>query len=167
MYALPLNPRRRLTRHQPSINPPRPMNALFLPTRPISSSPSPGALRQGAWSFVPAPEVEAPLVIHWCGPLHPPAGGPPHIVAELARGHGRLAWHHPHHAPDEITDADFRLLSEDRQRATGWTERVHVIDANCLLARGTVRHPDYAPVQLDAWHWVHLDDACSLPPHPP
>jgi hypothetical protein len=112
-------------------------------------------VRQGEWLFVPAEETDAaPLVIHWCAPLACPAGGTPHVVAELARGLGVLVWHHPQHAVGGIAEARFTALPERVRRDHGWTQRVRVTDARCVLARGAVRHPDHAPIHLGRWHRV-------------
>jgi hypothetical protein len=167
------------------------MNHIFLPTRfrsslrrwfspPVASRSAPCARagigpvrhefqsapafpRQGEWLFVPAPEVRTPLVIHWCAPLVHAGGGTPHIVAELARGQGEVAWHHPQHAPDEITNHQFQLLPEPVRRTPGWTERLRVTDSVSLFARGAVRHPDHAPILLDHWHRVTLPSEHHVP----
>jgi hypothetical protein len=129
--------------HPPVLN----QDALSPPAAPVQ--------RQGEWLFVPlaAPDA-APLVIHWCAPLESPSGRAPVIVAELGRGLGDILRHHPDHAVDGLSAAAFQQLPDDVRLAPGWRDQLRVIDVDCVLARGAVRHADRPVLQLGSWHRV-------------
>jgi hypothetical protein len=121
----------------------------------VSPPSSPDVHRQGEWLFVPLAATDAaPLVIHWCAPLDSPSGGAPAIVAELGRGLGDILRHHPHHAVDGLSAAAFRQLPDDVRLDPGWRDQLRVIDVDCVLARGAVRHVDHPVLQLGSWHRV-------------
>lgn len=115
-------------------------------------------IRQGEWFFVPDHSVEVdPLTIHRSEPLIRPGGGMAHVVDELARGRGEMVWHHPRHAANGVTEAQFRRLSDWTRSEKGWSRRTRITGAVSVYARGAVRHPDHATIHLLGWHRVHIN----------
>jgi hypothetical protein len=108
--------------------------------------------RQGEWFFVPAPglAVDSKLVLR-NEPIRR-GSGKPHMVEQLYRTGGetvRVCWKHP----NGLTEAEYRKLVQEEPATAKWPWRVMQRDAQ-VFARGKVRHPDHATVELPDWHRV-------------
>jgi len=53
-----------------------------------------------------------------------------------------------------LSEAAYARLSEKRKRGGGWSRMVRDPE---LFARGTVRHPDHATIELRGWHRVVMN----------
>jgi hypothetical protein len=110
---------------------------------------NPVFLRQGEWFFLPEPWVEVgSRAILRNEPLARP-GGTPHILREAFRRGGRSVYVNG----GKIIDASaYAKLAPAVQRRY----RLMVRDPE-LFARGTVRHPDHATIELNGWHRVVMN----------
>jgi hypothetical protein len=106
-------------------------------------------LRQGEWFFVPVPELRVqPCLILRDEPLAR-AGGTPHVMREAYRRGGEVVYVRYQRV---ISAAAYACLDERRRR--DWVARVRDPE---VFARGTVRHPDHATIELRGWHRVLMN----------
>lgn len=110
-------------------------------------------VRQGEWFFLPVPElrVDERLVLRNERLGRP--GGTPHVLEQAFRRGGRtvyLNWQNGR----QLTESQFRRLSERQRRGGNWSRQV--VDPE-LYARGAVRHPDHATIELRGWHRVLMN----------
>lgn len=112
-----------------------------------------GFTRQGEWFFLPEPTFhvgDSHLILR-NEPLQRP-GGTPHVVAELFRTGGTTVYVAPRY-PNGLTEMQYRRLLEQKPAAAAWSWRV--MRRNPVVhARGKVRHPDHATIELPFWHRV-------------
>jgi len=123
--------------------------AQRLPRKRRFDRRNPVFLRQGEWFFLPEPWVEVgSRAILRNEPLARP-GGTPHVLREAFRRGGRAVYVNG----GKIIDASAyaKLSPADRGRY-----RLMVRDPE-LFARGTVRHPDHATIELHGWHRVVMN----------
>ena len=111
--------------------------------------------RQGEWFFVPGPSVvvDEDLILR-NEPLRRGAGKP-HIVAELSRSGGETVHVCDQH-PNGVTPKEYRAIVQRQPQALRWGWRVMVRNPG-VFARGTVRHPDHATINLPFWHRVIMN----------
>jgi hypothetical protein len=125
--------------------------AAQLPRRQRFRSRNPAFLRQGEWFFVPEPRLE--VYDAWVlrnEPVGRP-GGTPHILREAYRRGGETVYVR-HGRTDVLTPAEYAELSRSERRE--WVARLRDPE---LFARGTVRHPDHATIELPGWHRVLMN----------
>lgn len=121
-------------------------------------------VRQGEWFFVPVtPAAERAALdaaeIHRREPLVRPGrrGGKPHYCDELVRVGGVPI---VLKGETEYTEGEFAKLVADGTFAPSVRVRRFVKDAT-VYARGPVRHPDHATIQLPGWHRVYVNSEVS------
>jgi len=117
--------------------------------------------RQGEWFFVPAPgfAVDAELVLR-NEPIRR-GNGKPHMVEHLYRANGETVyvnWRHP----NGLTQAEYEALLRDNpaERKGGWRVMRRAAE---VFARGKVRHPDHATIELPDWHRVLMNTESQSP----
>jgi hypothetical protein len=112
-----------------------------------------GFIRQGEWFFLPEPtfQVGDTRLILRHEPLQRP-GGTPHIVEELFRIGGTTVYVAPKH-PNGLTEMQYRRLLDRNPDAAAWPWRIMRRNPT-VYARGKVRHPDHATIELPFWHRV-------------
>jgi hypothetical protein len=124
--------------------------AARLPRKQRFQRRTPAFLRQGEWFFVPEPGLQVRDV--WVlrdEPLARPHGTP-HILREAYRRGGRTVYVNRHGRV--ISEGQWARLGEGKRRH--WTRRTADPE---LFARGTVRHPDHATIELRGWHRVLMN----------
>jgi hypothetical protein len=123
--------------------------AARLPRKRRFDRRTPVFLRQGEWFFLPEPRVDVGTrAILRTEPLTRP-GGTPHVLREAFRRGGRSVYVNG----GKLIDASaYAKLDPALQRRY----RLMVRDPE-LFARGTVRHPDHATIELDGWHRVVMN----------
>lgn len=112
-----------------------------------------GFIRQGEWFFIPEPAfrmTDNHLILRH-EPLQRP-GGTPHVVEELYRIGGTAVYVAPKR-PNGLTETQYRRLLEKQPAAAAWPWRVMRRNPT-VYARGKVRHPDHATINLPFWHRV-------------
>ena len=111
-------------------------------------------IRQGEWFFVPAtlrPEpTEAEVLRN--EPLSR-GRGKAHMLQLAFRTGGQTVYVNRHH-PTGISAQGYAKLTPKEQRGGQWMRMVR--DPQ-VYAKGTVRHPDHATIQLPAWHRVLMN----------
>jgi hypothetical protein len=125
--------------------------AARLPQRRRFHRRTPAFVRQGEWFFVPEPRLQVRDA--WVlrnEPVSRP-GGTPHVLREAYRRGGQAVYVHGGRT-GVISPSEYAKLSPARRR--GWVLRVRDPE---LFARGTVRHPDHATVELPGWHRVLMN----------
>jgi hypothetical protein len=125
--------------------------AAGLPPRQRLRRRTPAFLRQGEWFFVPEPGLRVPGA--WVlrnEPVGRP-GGTPHILREAHRRGGQTVYIRGGSAA-VLTPGEYARLSPAERRS--WVARVRDPE---LFARGTVRHPDHATIELPGWHRVLMN----------
>lgn len=113
-------------------------------------------LRQGEWFFLPRPqlEVDAQLILR-----HEPiqrSGSKPHRVEELYRLGGETVYVHQRFAPGGLPESEFRQFIRHNAEAAGQGWRLMRRNME-VYARGKVRHPDHATLDLPFWHLVVMN----------
>jgi hypothetical protein len=114
-----------------------------------------GFVRQGEWFFLPRPEFEPPsasLVLH-NEPIRRP-GGTPHVVEQLYRHGGTVVYVHPKY-PGGLSERQYEALLKRQPEARSWPWQVMRRNPR-VFARGKVRHPDHATIELARWHEVMM-----------
>lgn len=112
-----------------------------------------GFIRQGEWFFIPEPAfnvTDSRLILRH-EPLQRP-GGTPHMVEELFRTGGTAVYVAPKR-PNGLTETQYRHLLEKLPDAAAWPWRIMRRNPT-VYARGKVRHPDHATINLPFWHRV-------------
>jgi len=112
-----------------------------------------GFVRQGEWFFLPRPEFEPPsvsLVLH-NEPIRRP-GGTPHVVEQLYRHGGTVVYVHLRY-PGGLSEQQHEALLKRTPAAKSWPWEVMRRNPR-VFARGKVRHPDHATIELAVWHEV-------------
>jgi len=119
---------------------------------------NPAYLRQGEWFFIPEKlQLKGNEPIHRNEPLQRSAGANPHIAEEIIRTGGETVFINALHAPDGLTEEEFEQFKKehDEESGRGWNRRFRRrIRGALVYARGKVRHPDHATVELRGWHRV-------------
>lgn len=111
-------------------------------------------VRQGEWFFVPAPGLQpAEFEIRPNEPLSRGAGSKPHVVQFLWRTGGTRVYVNQRH-PTGISEARWQRLSPTQRASGGWFPMVR---DPVVYAKGTVRHPDHATIELRQWHRVVMN----------
>ena len=106
-------------------------------------------LRQGEWFFVPESALRVPA---WMVLRNEPlarVGGTPHMLREAFRRGGELIYTR---GQQVLTTRAYAKLDERQRR--GWIQRTRDPE---VFARGTVRHPDHATIELRGWHRVTMN----------
>jgi hypothetical protein len=110
-------------------------------------------VRQGEWFFLPWPAlqvVEAQVLRN--EPLSR-GRGKPHVMQFVYRTGGTAVWINDGRLPG-ISEARYERLSP-KQRTNGrWVRFVRDPE---MYAKGTVRHPDHATIELPSWHRVLMN----------
>jgi len=110
-------------------------------------------VRQGEWFFVPEPGLEvAKKDVLRNEPLSRGLGTP-HVMELAYRSVGTSVYVNRRH-PWGITESRFRRLTDDQRRNGGWTHMVRGAD---VFAKGAIRHPDHATIELAGWHRVLMN----------
>jgi hypothetical protein len=113
---------------------------------------NPAYIRQGEWFFLPVPGLK--VDDRWIlrdEPLARP-GGTPHVLREAFRRGGTAVYVRP--GGRMISEAEYRRLSDKQRRGGNWNRMTRDPE---LYARGSVRHPDHATIELRGWHRVHMN----------
>jgi hypothetical protein len=111
-----------------------------------------GYVRQGEWFFVPAPGIDPPEAsVRRIEPLT--RGGTPHVMQFAYRRGGQVVYVNNRH-PTGISEARYARLTPNQRRSGGWVRLVRDPE---VYAKGSVRHPDHATVQLAGWHRVLMN----------
>jgi hypothetical protein len=110
-------------------------------------------VRQGEWFFVPEPdlEVEEKEIVR-NEPLSR-GRGTPHVMELAYRSGGTTVYVNRQH-PSGISEDRFGRLTDDQRRSGGWTRMVRDAD---VFAKGAIRHPDHATIDLAGWHRVLMN----------
>jgi hypothetical protein len=109
-------------------------------------------VRQGEWFFVPA-EIDPPrLEIMRNEPLVRGAGGTPHVLEEAYRRGGQLVY--VNWRGEVMSAARYESRSRDQRRKD---PRSPMMRDPELYARGAVRHPHHATIELRGWHRVAMN----------
>lgn len=113
---------------------------------------TPEFVRQGEWFFLPEPRLQVPeWLVLTDEPLARP-GGTPHVLRQAHRRGGTTVYVGPNGRM--LGEAAYARLSEGRRRSGNWHRMVRDPE---LFARGTVRHPDHATIELREWHRVVMN----------
>jgi len=109
-------------------------------------------LRQGEWFFVPAPALQADEHLILLKEPIRRGSGKPHVVEQLYRCGGETVYVSRKH-PNGLTTQQYReLLQREPEQAN---QRWQVMTRNAeVYAKGKVRHPDHATIELCGWHRV-------------
>jgi hypothetical protein len=113
----------------------------------------------GSGFFVPAPELDPPEASVLRDEPLSRGRGQVHVLGLAYRRGGARVWVNEQHAPNVITDDQYRRLMKRQRRQGqrgqgGWAP--FVCDPE-LYAMGAVRHPDHATVVLRGWHRVAMN----------
>ena len=134
---------------------PDPVRALVARTRPKDPHRrrNDAYVRQGEWFFVPAPDLR---VAEWLvlrnEPLFRP-GGTPHVLEFAHRRGGRsiyVDWMNGR----QLSESRYQRLPPKERRSGRWSRQM--VDPE-LYAKGAVRHPDHATIDLRGWHRVLMN----------
>jgi hypothetical protein len=110
-------------------------------------------LRQGEWFFVSAAGVNPPDALVLRNEPLSRGLGTPHMMQFAYRRGGDAVYVNRLH-PAGITEARYRQLTAEEQRHGAWERMIRDPE---LYAKGAIRHPDHATVQLDHWHRVLMN----------
>lgn len=111
-----------------------------------------GFIRQGEWFFLPRPRFTAP---EWMLYHHEPirrSGGTAHMVEWVYREGGTTVYVCSRH-PAGVSEAQYKRLLETNPQARRWSWGTMRREPR-VYARGKVRHPDHATIELPFWHLV-------------
>ena len=110
-----------------------------------------GVMRQGEWFFIPMPSMKAPAnQILKDEPIRREGGGKPHIVEEVWRQGGDVAYDSG--TGDALRPVEYRRLL---RRSPEAARRFHPTRVNAkVFGRGKVRHPDHSTVVLSHWYQI-------------
>lgn len=112
-------------------------------------------IRQGEWFFLPEPRlrVEAWRIMRDEPLTRAGRGGTPHILREAFRRGGTTVYVQSG-SGRMISEAQYNRLPDKRRRNGNWNRMTRDPE---LFARGTVRHPDHATIELRGWHRVLMN----------
>jgi hypothetical protein len=110
-------------------------------------------LRQGEWFFVPAEGISpADALVLRDEPLTR-GHGKVHVMQFAFRRGGEVVYVNRQH-PTGISEARFVRLTDTQRRTGNWEPMVRDPE---VYAKGTLRHPDHATIQLADWHRVLMN----------
>jgi hypothetical protein len=109
-------------------------------------------VRQGEWFFVPATIDPPSAFVLRDEPLRRD-GGTAHVMQFAYRRGGDSVYVNRQN-PTGISEARFERLSRDQQRSGSWQRMVRDPE---VYAKGAVRHPDHATIDLAGWHRVLMN----------
>ena len=110
-------------------------------------------VRQGEWFFVPAPRLGVDDAITLRNEPLTRGRGKAHVLQFAWRTGGTAVyvnWRHP----TGISEIQFQRLTPQQRRSGSWARLVRDPE---VYAKGTVRHPDHATVELSTWHRVLMN----------
>jgi hypothetical protein len=110
-------------------------------------------VRQGEWFFVATPELDPPDAFVLRNELLSRGFGTPHVMQLAYRRGGELVYVNRQN-PAGISEARYEKLTAEQQRHGAWERMVRDPE---VYAKGSIRHPDHATVQLDLWHRVLMN----------
>jgi len=110
-------------------------------------------VRQGEWFFVFAVGINPPDALVLRNEPLSRGLGTPHVMQFAYRSGGEIVYVNRQH-PSGITERRFAQLTAEQQRHGAWARMVRDPD---VYAKGAIRHPDHATVQLDHWHRVLMN----------
>jgi hypothetical protein len=110
-------------------------------------------VRQGEWFFVPTSHlrVDEAFVLH--GEPQTRGRGKPHVLQFAWRTGGTVVLVNRRH-PTGISEARFQRLTPQQRRSGSWARLVR---DPAVFAKGTIRHPDHATIELSTWHQVLMN----------
>jgi hypothetical protein len=110
-------------------------------------------LRQGEWFFVPADGLTpSDALVRRDEPLTR-GRGKVHVMQFAFRRGGEVVYVNRQH-PTGISEARFMGLTDSQRRSGNW---VPMVRDPQVYAKGTVRHPDHATIDLADWHRVLMN----------
>ena len=110
-------------------------------------------VRQGEWFFLPTWTVEVVESEILRNEPITRGRGTPHVLELAFRRGGETVYVNAQH-PTGITEAKFLRLSNSEIRNGRWQAMVRDPE---LYAKGAVRHPDHATIDLHGWHRVLMN----------
>ena len=112
-------------------------------------------LRQGEWFFIPEPDLHVDMRLVLMNEPIRRGAGKPHFVQYLYRTGGETVYV-SHVAPNGLLQREYRrwLRDHPERRDLRWT--VMQRDPT-VYAKGKVRHPDHATINLACWHRVEMN----------
>jgi hypothetical protein len=110
-------------------------------------------VRQGEWFFVPAVWIDPPDAFVLRDEPLTRGRGTAHVM-QFAYRRGGDAVYVNHRHPTGISEARYQRLTPAERRTGGWARMVRDPE---VYAKGAVRHPDHATIQLTGWHRVLLN----------
>lgn len=133
-------------------------NTFRVPFRLRNRRKNRAFVRQGEWFFAPVSRWERGPInekfVLFNEPLRR-GNGKAHIVAHLYRVGGEVVYTCARH-PRALNETQYRKLIQSHLTASSWAWQVQRRNP-FVYARGTVRHPDHATIQLPDWHQVLMN----------
>jgi hypothetical protein len=114
---------------------------------------NPAFVRQGEWFFLPVSGDLRPDVVLRNEPLRREPASRAHVV-EFAHRRGGATVHVSRAHPAGLTQREFEDLPEPERRRHFWSQMRR---GPAVFARGRVRHPDHATIELPGWHEVLMN----------
>jgi len=110
-------------------------------------------LRQGEWFFVPAPRLRVPHPLALRDEPLTRGRGKPHLLRFAWRTGGTIVYVNRRH-PTGLSEARFQRLTPQERRSGSFARLVRDPE---VYAKGKVRHPDHATIELSGWHRVLMN----------
>jgi len=110
-------------------------------------------VRQGEWFFVPAAGIDPPAASVLRDEPLTRGRGTAHVMQFAYRRGGDVVYVDQRH-PTGISEARYARLTPDQRRSGSWARLVRDPE---VYAKGAVRHPDHATIQLAGWHRVLMN----------
>jgi hypothetical protein len=110
-------------------------------------------VRQGEWFFVPVGAINPVDALVLRNEPLTRGLGTPHLMQFAYRRGGEVAYVNRQN-PAGITEGRYAQLTAEQQRHGAWARMVRDPE---VYAKGSIRHPDHASVQLDHWHRVLMN----------
>jgi len=114
---------------------------------------NPGFIRQGEWFFLPVGGGLRPDVVLRNEPLRRSRVSRAHVI-EFAHRRGGTTVYVSRAHPAGLTQGEFEALPEAERRRHSWSQMQR---DPAVFARGRVRHPDHATIELPDWHEVLMN----------